>query len=255
VNSTWSRVARLLAMVGVAFWARQAKANCEYVPDGTSPYLDCYSPWGSDVAVSAEIGSDPNGYSQWIRWTNLEENGCWWDYLCWDPSINDWCSSDPGQLIQNVVVEGPSYAYDYLETRGSGNVFGCSFDLTAPVCNGHTIDMLGGGDDPAHRGSLIAQSSACRGKMFGSWEGDGIYSDRPDAYAFGDNGDDSITLYNQGFYAWVDASFGNDIVWLWGSTAPNMGTQNYPTCGDGDYDQWAGPGTRPLDCEYDYPIW
>jgi hypothetical protein len=241
-------VGMVVTVLGALAWSGEAKADCFWA-NTVPPALECFSPWGNDTVVKAEIGSDSDWGSQWIRWTNLETPGCWWDYLCWDTNTNDWCATDPGKLIHNVFVHGPSFERDYIDILSGGDVSGCSYNLTAPVCDGHSIDVEGGSDDPLNYGSEISQSSACRGKMFGSWGNDYIWSERPDANIFSDIGDDTVSLFaNQSSLSHIVTDAGNDAIYDYGS-----GIALEESCGDGSGDFWYGPyldvWSKPYDCE------
>lgn len=254
---------RLFVVLVAVGPARRAAAICEYegnyLPE---PRIHCYPPPEWDGPVRAEIGSDPyDGYSQWIRWTKLDSNyqplDCTWDGpLCWDTNINNWCASNPGHLMQNLFVQG----YDYPEqiwTLGSGNVFSCDYNLTAPVCDGNEISVWGGYLGLGSPGSSLHLSSACPGTIFGSDDDDLITSERASLVeVYAGYGNDQIYLYYQTSAVRVHGEGGDDTIFL-----TNEGVENIPwdrSCGEGpggpddDYDVWygdGGPFYQPSDCE------
>jgi hypothetical protein len=246
----------LCVILGTLGPARQAAAVCEYEGNAfPAPQLHCYPPAGWSGPVRAEIGSDPDdGYSQWIRWTKLDSNyqpvGCEWDGpLCWDTNINDWCQSNPHHLMQNLFVQGDDFP-EQISTLGAGNVFGCDYNLTAPVCDGHEISLWGGNAGSGGPGSSLHLSNACPGTIRGSYEDDLITSDRAALVEiYGDWGNDQIYLYNHTSAVQVFSEQGNDTIFLTSSNVED--NPWYQGCGAGDYDVWYGASwvLKPGDCE------
>jgi hypothetical protein len=183
-------------------------------------------PFGNSGSVAA-IGRDPNdGNSHWIGWKESGTNNCSWQWIADGAGLNDDLSVAALGGNDTVII-----AYTTWSSW-------CGFDLMPPILNGYSVDIYGGDGVDA----LVGSSSW--GLLSGGPGDDWLETYSISTWITGEDGNDSIySGATTGSGSYTSGGSDNDCVQVHtGQTSPSS------SCGSGT-DNWAGPGTRPADCE------
>jgi hypothetical protein len=181
------------------------------------------SPFGN-TQVRVRVGSDADG--QWIAWQNLLSGECAWDWIGDTTGLNDDYLVASGMETDNLAI------MHTVETV-------CGWPIGVPLYNGRSLDLFGyGGHD------TMSSLTTLDTWIYGGADNDWIVSDKGNAYLYGSFGIDLIVAGGSGFGGKQRGEAGNDCLYIKAPLAPAL-----MSCGDGIADYWAGPGTRPADCE------
>lgn len=197
--------------VAVAAWSADAHA----VNNVTSPFIN--------DPVIARIGSHPSG--QWIGWQSQLTGQCVWRII----------GNQSGLYDDTLVFFGQSGDLIYVQDQ---SVDFCGARLGVPLYNGRHLDLFGGDGD-----NVMWSLSTGNTWIDGGTGKDQIYSGRGSAQLSGWGGDDKLWASGSGTGLKVLGGYGDDCLTISTNLTPTK-----MSCGEGS-DRWAGPGTRPADCE------
>jgi Ca2+-binding RTX toxin-like protein len=181
-------------------------------------------PWGN-ASSTAYVGAYPPTGTHYLVWID-SSNQCFWYTL-----------GGSSGFSEDIEIFGQGGNDTLIVIRWPETI--CGFSMTTPNYNGHWVAMFGeAGNDGLVSG--LGNTTIMSGGAGHDW----IETERANAWLDGGSEDDY--LWNgatSGSGGMSHAGDGNDCLWVHSGQSPST-----MSCGGGT-DQWAGPGTRPADCE------
>jgi hypothetical protein len=187
-------------------------------------------PFG-DAPSQAYVNKDPDDNTMWINWKNLNTGACAFTFLGGAAGFND---------DYEINLLGGNDSLVVVTTTGQFSF--CGYPMTAPLYNGHALDVrAGAGNDSIYAGSGASFI------LFGDDGDDRILTSRFDVFMWGGTGNDSMRNAASGtpnaFGSTTQGGPGNDCIRINTSLDPAQ-----QECGSG-FDSWFGPDLLPFDCE------